>query len=545
MALADAVRVGCESDLASLSAMFGGIVPAALPFHINLDAGVGSDGHATCLDTDIHCPAANSSPESVLTTIDAEVAEVLMATQNLGFNCGYSNGEALSRVLPTVLYPSRAWAFSVSNSWFNSTNPSRPDWVSNTETTDQNFVSIGCGTLFLNYLADQLTFTWHQIISAAASTLAQTAANLGVANAFAAFSSLLAHHFPTTVQTNLPDDNPFPLLSQPPLYIRHNPADNGTSHTAPLPLMPDIIVRNSVVASSQFSTQISLYSDTESDPNVLTGQQNFVYLRIWNRGPNASNVEASVYWSPTSTLVRPTLWHHTSPGIVLNVPAPGNIVEVSAPLGWDKDNIPTPGHYCFVATVRNAQNPAPPPGSCAPFDDCVTYIYAHNNITWRNFNVVAPALSPERHFGHCSPFLFYVSGAWDKARVFAFEVLSDLPQGSRLALQVPEWLGRGLRPAPVKVEEHVDAGADPDDRRRLRIHVDLRESHPLGRIELRAGIAVKSHLLVHIPKDRRDQPHEVAVRQLYEGREVGRITWRVAPMTERNAEARRTGADEK
>jgi hypothetical protein len=215
-ALADAVLARCEPDLAAMSALFGGLMPApaSLPFHINLVPGGGGASHPGCLATTITCFISPSSDTlGVPALVDAEVAEVLMATQGLGFDCGASNGEALSRALPGVLYPSLRYRFSTGNDWLNSTGPSRPDWVSNTEPTDQNFVSIGCGSLFLNYLADQLNFSWHDIIAATAPTLAGTAANLGVnGSVFTRFAGLLARHFPPGTTAHLPDDDPFPLF---------------------------------------------------------------------------------------------------------------------------------------------------------------------------------------------------------------------------------------------------------------------------------------------------------------------------------------------
>jgi hypothetical protein len=174
--------------------------------------------------------------------------EVFEATQGNGVNCGFSNGESFSRVLPTALNPAwRPW-FSTGNSWLNSTSPSRPDWVTNAEETDQDYVSIGCGALFLNYLAYQLNFSWPDIVNAGAPTLGQTAANLGVQNAFNGFAALLARHYPPGTPVSLPDDNPFPLsgggcLSAPAavagqafkataarLRNRRRPSPKGTRH---------------------------------------------------------------------------------------------------------------------------------------------------------------------------------------------------------------------------------------------------------------------------------------------------------------------------
>jgi hypothetical protein len=534
LALAQAVLASCENDLNTFSNLFGGIMPAAasLPFQINLVPGPGGASHPGCLSTVISCfISPNSDTVGVPLTMDAEVAEVFMATQAQGVNCAFSNGEALSRVLPTVLYPKLRWRFMNGTSWLNSANPSRPDWVTNTNPTDTDFVSIGCGTLFYNYLAYQLNFSWRDIIAAGAPTLAQTAAKLGVPAPFANFAALLAQYFPTNQTAHLVDDDPFPL-GRPGLYLRHNLADDGTSQTGPLATSPDIIVKNNPVVNPQatYSTPASINSDAESDPAVVAGHDNYVYLRVWNRGADATNVTAAVYWSPPATLVTPNLWNLIGSAPFADVP-PGNMVQISDPgITWVSANIPVPGHYCFVATVGNAAEPAPNPGTFNTFNDFVNYIYAHNNITWRNFNVVS--LGHHRTGGQFDGFIplrFLVAGAWDKPHEFAFETLAQFPLGSRMALQVPHWLGSGIHPAHANLEEHEDMDTDPDDRRRVRIPLRPNGSQRVGQVELRAKTAAASHLLVHIPDKHRNRPYEVAIRQLYAGREVGRITWRLVP----------------
>jgi hypothetical protein len=183
-----------------------------------------------------------------------------------------------------------------------------------------------------------------------------------------------------------------------------------------------------------------------------------------------------------------------------------------------------------VATVGNPAEPAPNPGTFNTFNDFVNYIYAHNNITWRNFNVVP--MAQHRRVGPFQGFIplpFLIPGAWDKPYKFAFETFAQLPHGSRMALQVPEWLGRGMRPPHTNLKEHDDADTDPDNRRRARIPLHPHGYQRVGEIELGVKTAAASHLLVHIPDEHRNRPYEVAVRQLYAGREVGRITWRLVP----------------
>ena len=539
-ALADAVLLQCEPDLAALSTLFGGVMPtpASLPFHVNLVPGGGGGSHPGCLATTITCfVSASSDTIGVPKLVDAEVVEVLEAAQALGFNCGASNGEALSRVLPGVLDPSVRFRFSVGDSWLNSPAPSRPDWVTNTDPTDTNLVSIGCGTLFLNYLADQLGFTWPQIIAAAAPTLAGTAAKLGLQNAFGDFSALLTRHYPPAVQAHLTDDDPFPL-PDPRLYLRHNLADTGASHAPPLAKSPDIIVRNSIVATPQatFSTPASINSDTESDPNVIRFGTSEVYLRVWNRGLDAPNVTATVYWSPPATLVTPNLWNLIGSASFTDVP-PGSVVKVTDPgIAWA--SVPGAGHYCFVATVGNVNDPAPGPTTFATFDDFVAYIGAHNNIAWRNFDVVEN--TPQglrRRFYDWVPLPFYLTGPWDKRRPFGFHTIARLPSGSRLALEVPARIGRALEAVRADAGSTGDGPDDqapaerivPAARSDVRLTLDPHRRQGLGEIELPAGAKAPSHLLVHIPPEWRHRSYDVAIAQLYNGQEVGRITWRLVP----------------
>ncbi len=400
-------------------------------------------------------------------------------------------------------------------------------------------------------IAYQLNLRWPDIIQAGApttNTLAETASILGVSNSWLKFSNLIETYLPPGTNLPLeptslgqppePTDDPYPLgpppTQVPVLYMRHNLADDGTSHTGSLSDSPDIILKNNPVANPQatYSTSASINSNTESDTDVLTGQANYVYLRVWNRGADAANVFATVYWSPQATLLTPNLWILISSAYYPDMP-PGSVVQVSNPgIIWASDQLPGPGHDCFVATVGNADAPAPNPSSFASFNDFMDYIYANNNITWRNFNVVTlpvHPLGPPWHWGDFFPLRFLVAGAWDEPRAFVLETHAELPEGSRMALQVPHWIGEGLKPVRPDLEEFEDVETDPEYRRRLRIPLPRDGHQTLGRIELPAGTAAASHMLVHIPEERHEKPYKVVIRQLYEEREVGRITWLLLP----------------
>ncbi|GEM_PF-2008476 len=552
--LAQTVLDYCEYDFARLSALFGGVLPEPqhLPFTISIiPAPLGQGGASNDTVSNITClynPDEITLYGSGLNPlIVAEEAEIFMVIQNKGWDPGWSDGEALSRVSVQVLYPQSSWLFSTGTKWFNEGTYTDPvDWVDDVEQTDQDEVATGCGSLFFNYLAYQLNHTWPTIIGAGAQSthaLAETASVLGDAGGYPAFLELLQANFPTgdlypaTTPYDLQTDDLFPLgqLPAPALYMRHNTADDGTSHLPPLGQSPDIIVRNNQVADPQatFSSAASIASATESDRFVLGDQTNYLYLRAWNRGEQAQNVFATVYWSPPATLVTPPMWNLIGTTYYPEIPVDGEPVQVSVPgIPWPESQVPSTGHYCFVAAVGNNYQPAPTPASLsfATFDAYVDYILANNNITWRNFNVVEIDFGRIKGpFGGLFGLPFQISGAWDHEHTFHLGTVADLPEGSVLALQVPRWLGRGLDPVPDRLEVFEDLETDPTHPQRVRAHLPVKESHRLGQIKLPTGTAAASHLLVHIPPERHDRPFDIAIRQLYKGHEVGRITWRLVP----------------
>src|SRR6266567_243164 len=136
----------------------------------------------------------------------------------MGWDCAGSNGEALSRVLAAEIYPNELTppgldvTFASGWRWLNS---ARPDWVNNTEPTDQNLVSIGCGTLCINYLRFQLGYSLSQIVQTGGGTLGETYRRLtGRTDGFQRFSALLAVYFPIAQPSTLSNDNPFPLSEE-------------------------------------------------------------------------------------------------------------------------------------------------------------------------------------------------------------------------------------------------------------------------------------------------------------------------------------------
>jgi hypothetical protein len=243
-ALADAILESCEQDLSQLRSFFGGV--SAGPFSIFIDPGTFGAYHFSCADREIHCAAFGGMDGDLENFLNcAEVDEVLMAAQANGWNCGASAGEGLSRVLATELHPASLGRFASASHWLNS---ARPDWVTQTEGTDRDYVSIGCATLFINYLQHQLHFSLAQIVQAGGTTLQQTYERLtGSSDAFGPFASLLEARFPPGVNVALPNDNPFPLSEVP--DVTFEPATLAGKDVVLSGLVPKFIGAGQIVSS--------------------------------------------------------------------------------------------------------------------------------------------------------------------------------------------------------------------------------------------------------------------------------------------------------
>jgi serine protease len=310
------------------------------------------------------------------------------------------------------------------------------------------------------------------------------------------------------------------------IYIRDFLGDTGDPHSGAVSASPDIILRQAAVANP--SAAFGEGSGTEND-NTLgfeaeAGQDNYIYVRSRNRGGSpATNVQATIYWSEVATLVTPNLWHLIGTVTIPTVPT-GDVLTVSDALTWQSASIPATGHYCFVGLLGTPDDPAPGPADFLNWNNFVTFIRTNNNVTWRNFNVVNN-LPPSKSTGGLPPGFvglpFLAPGAPDQARRMALEVVARLPEGAKVMLEAPLYLLDALHLRPP----HRNTEKKGMGRIRLKAH----GRHALGEALFPAKSKAGLRLLVHIPERLRNHPYEIAVRQLYRGEEIGRVTWRLAP----------------
>jgi serine protease len=314
------------------------------------------------------------------------------------------------------------------------------------------------------------------------------------------------------------------------IYVRDFVGDIGLPNAGPLAMSPDIIVRNAPVQAPQTpQAAFGEGSGTEDDAllsqDVRFGQDQYVYVRVSNRGILASSpVRVEVYWAPPATLLTPGGWRPVGgPTTMPGVPGAGRLA-VSPAIVWPAADVPAAGHYCFVALISSAEDPAPAPADFLDWDRYRAYVARNNNVTWRNFNVVQPLPDPAPRppMGRAYEVTFRLVGPWDrKPRPMSVQVESDLPDGSVVELQAPG--------------EVIGLLASPPDRpgRSAEWHV-LRLPHP-GESLLPAGgmvgpgLDAECRLRIQLPGGAEARPYRFAIRQLERDQELGRITWRLVP----------------
>lgn len=305
----------------------------------------------------------------------------------------------------------------------------------------------------------------------------------------------------------------------PDVYIRDNASDTGAVPTpGGISTSPDIIVRPVAVADPT-----AAFGEGSGTENSMTlgfeaeaGQDNFIYVRMRNRGSSDANgVTATVYWSEVATLVTPASWHFIGTTAAVNVPQ-GDTLIVAAPLTWPAAQIPATGHYCFVGLLHQPQDPAPPIPGPTDWSGFTGLIRNQNNVTWRNFNVVDEIPDPD---SDPAALPFVIAGAPDRAREFELQIVRNLPRDARLQLEVPLGLAAKLRRGRLwKIE--IDR-----ERRLALIDLPPLPRIDLGAVRLGADARYRSRFVVHGSPGLRGGGHGIAVRQLFEKQEVGRVSW--------------------
>jgi hypothetical protein len=328
----------------------------------------------------------------------------------------------------------------------------------------------------------------------------------------------------------------------PDLYIRDYPGDTGAvPSTGALSVSPDVVVSKTSLSGAALAAAFAAGTS-----EVERGHDNFIYVRVSNRNAvQALDAKVKVYWSKVATLITPVDWKLVNPIVppanahaTLTVPPNGSLVEAPE-IPWAMANLPpASGHYCFVATVDHPLDPEPLTGVFAAaavagdltpaWEAFYAYIKNNNNVTWRNFNAVdLPA--PGGGAGGAAPAPFLVTGAPDAERYFDLEILQSCPDAVSVVWELPPKLFRQLDAdfAEVRMPKgcRLWRALWPSRYGRVSAVLQPRAELVLPRVLLEKSAQLQCRFRFAATEALPEAPCTVAIRQLYHGIEVGRVTW--------------------
>jgi serine protease len=136
----------------------------------------------------------------------------------------------------------------------------------------------------------------------------------------------------------------------PDIYIRRTIEDNGDSNVAltidSLSLSPDVFVQPVQVQPGEAG------ASSEGDQTVIRRRDNYIYIRLQNRGARAANsATVAVYWSKLSSCQSPSTWKDN---LIDTATFPSDIdpnhanSTLSQPITWNPD-LDLTEQLCFIA----------------------------------------------------------------------------------------------------------------------------------------------------------------------------------------------------
>ncbi|WP_299612884.1 S8 family peptidase [uncultured Tateyamaria sp.] len=302
------------------------------------------------------------------------------------------------------------------------------------------------------------------------------------------------------------------------VYVRDNIGDDGSiPSSGGVSASPDVIVRPVPVADPQasFGEGSGTENSTTLGYQVEAGQDNFIYVRMRNRGSQtANNVTARVFWSEVSTLVTPNMWNLIGTTAPVTAPDDDSLV-VADGVTWQEADIPGPGHYCFVAILDHPADPAPVlPASFPSFS---SFIRDNNNVAWRNFNVVDDIDDPA---GDPSIQDFLIVNFPDQERrVFDFVIERRLLREVQVTMDVPVQLAHAIcGELDLKCEF-------TDKRQRARILIPSARRMVVPKVILGANAQLKCRFIVEGLAKYGRPGNALSIGQFHKGQELGRVSW--------------------
>jgi len=282
------------------------------------------------------------------------------------------------------------------------------------------------------------------------------------------------------------------------IYLRDKVTDDGSEPTTgTVSGSPDIIMQPTPSADPTAD-----YGPGSGTENINTlgstaelGQDNYIYVRANNRGTQPGIMTADVYWAEPATLLTPNSWNYigTTDPMTVN---PG-VLTVSNVVAWLEAENPLPfnAHACLIAVAGSQQDPRPiTPDEAASyptlasFEDFRQFVRNHNNVAWRNFNIVDDILN----FTRIKLFPVIIRGAFDRSRFFDIVIQSPF---ERVQFEMPddERLRRDL--ARQQIKHAVQKG-------RILIEVPRTREFRIANLRLAQGRDYRCRVVIYDESER-------------------------------------------
>lgn len=304
------------------------------------------------------------------------------------------------------------------------------------------------------------------------------------------------------------------------IYLRADLCDRGSvRRSATASISPDVLAlpEGSSVDPGSLQSWDQGLADLEGDSACTKAGR--VFVRLSNRGLQSSkSASAQVYVCEASTLLIPELWQGNCLGRTSPIKVAGSHGSAVTPaLDWQAPGQLDCDHLAFVATVGSELEPAPDiPCRLGRDFDLRSFLafFAHRGVASRNVHQLSLA-------NGTAEARFAVNGTGDVPRTFHFEIERRLPEAVRASLRLPlELLAALRRGGSLRLK--VDAAAGFVDLDLPPTALFSLCSIPLcGPLARRARLVLKSDAALEV------SGCSLALRQMYLGTEIGRITWRI------------------
>ena len=143
---------------------------------------------------------------------------------------------------------------------------------------------------------------------------------------------------------------------------------------------------NTVGESMSRSPYIWIRNDQDAElvnqhqhQNPISGQTNWIYVKMHNGGAMAANGNLELYFAQASSgLSWPGDWT-----LLTTIPVNGFAAHSTRIVEAQWDNLPGPGHYCMLARWNSAGDPMNGEGA-----NIGSNVRNNNNLVWRNLNII-------------------------------------------------------------------------------------------------------------------------------------------------------------